>query len=179
MRSRSVGRGPSLKSIMRPRFGVRFSFSLSVAPKWGPKSDPHYGSIFLAGWWVLVSWKRAPRLATASTKNGPKNGDQTETVCYISVLACLALNFGPQTGATIPRSLRLGGSRAATTLAITLPGTLMYILPIKYHAKCSARLFQEYPRQVYTVCFSWGKLRATSLAEKATSVPRKATSLIS
>ena len=112
-------------------------------------------------------------VATASTKNGPKNGDQTETVCYISVLASLALNFGPQTGATIPRSLRLGGSRAATTLAITLPGTLMYILPIKYHAKCSARLFQEYPRQVYTVCFSYGKLRATSLAEKATSVPRK------
>ena len=28
----------------------------------------------------------------------------------------------------------------------------MYIFPIKYHAKCSARLFQEYPRQVYTVC---------------------------
>ena len=49
MRPRSVSRGPILGSIMRPRFGVRFSFSLSVAPKWGPKSDPHYGSIFLAG----------------------------------------------------------------------------------------------------------------------------------
>ena len=99
MRSRSVRRGPILKSIMRPRFGVRFSFSLSVAPKWGPKSDPHYGSIFLAGWWVLVSWKRAPRLATASTKNGPKNGDQTETVCYISVLACSRFKNDPEFGA--------------------------------------------------------------------------------
>ena len=46
MRPRSVSRGPILGSIVRPRFGVRLSFSLRVAPKWGPKYDPHFGAIF-------------------------------------------------------------------------------------------------------------------------------------
>ena len=82
------------------------------------------------------------------------------------MLACLALNFGPQTGATILRNLCLGGSRAASTLAITLPGTLMYILPIKYHAKCSARLVQEYIRQVHTVCLFFLRKTEGALASQ-------------
>ena len=43
----------------------------------------------------------------------------------------------------------------------------MYIFPVKYHAKCSARLVQEYIRQVHTVClFFLGKTEGDLASQK-------------